>query len=250
MDEVKVEQLEGVRVLRLNRGVTNPINLGLVVSLGKVLEAMKEEGTNDAVVLTGNDKFFSIGFDLPELVRLDREGMLTFYQAMNRVSIELYTFPRPTVAAIGGHATAGGCILALCCDYRHISKGRKLMGLNEVKLGLPVPYPADRMLHQIIGTRYAREIMETGEFYAPEQALSMGLVDDVVGPEELLQHAIGRAKVLGAMTPHAFKRIKANRVGPVKGQILANLEKREITFLEMWFSDETQQLLHEAMKRF
>lgn len=77
--------------------------------------------------------------------------------------LALYTLPKPVVAAITGHAIAGGCILALCCDYRFISEGRKLMGLNEVKLGVPVPYLADRVLHALVGTRYAREIIESGE---------------------------------------------------------------------------------------
>ena len=69
--------------------------------------------------------------------------------------------------------------MAICCDYRVIASGKKLMGLNEIKLGVPVPYPGDVILKQIIGTRYAQMIMEMGEFFGPEQLMQMGMVNQV-----------------------------------------------------------------------
>ena len=108
---------------------------------------------------------------------------------------KLFTFPKPTAAAISGHAIAGGCILTLCCDYRYIAEGRKLMGLNEIKLGVPVPYVADCILRSLVGFRHAREIMESGDFYQPETSFQKGLVDAVLPLENVLAPVASRVDI-------------------------------------------------------
>jgi len=162
----------------------------------------------------------------------------------------LYRWPKPTVAAIPGHATAGGCILALCCDYRFITEGRKLMGLNEIKLGVPVPYPADCILRQVVGTENAREIMDTGEFYPPEKLLQMGMVDQVLPLDQVLPKAIEKARLEGALPDETFGLSKRSRVGKIEAQILERLAEQEQLFVERWYSDETRERLREAMKKF
>jgi enoyl-CoA hydratase/carnithine racemase len=158
--------------------------------------------------------------------------------------------PKPTVAAIAGHAIAGGCILALCCDYRVIGDGRKLMGLNEIKLGVPVPYVADRILRDLVGGRHARQVVESGDFYRPEEALSLGLVDQVCPAEQVLSQAIDRASQLGSSSPEAFAMIKRNRVERLEAEILARLEDKEGLFVERWYSEEARARLREAMEKF
>jgi len=248
---IEREDIEGVARLVLKNGVTNPISLELVQELhGLVVEARDDPSVRSLVIVSGNDKFFSIGFDLPTLSKLGKEDLMFFYQSFNRLSIDLYTMPKPTVAALKGHAIAGGCILALCVDYRFMAEGRKLMGLNEVKLGLPVPYPADNILRQIVGDRNARNIMEGGEFYESKDSLKMGLVDEVQPIDKVLDSSMEKARKLGEMPTAAFGMIKKNRVEPVKGRILARLEKRELFFLECFFSEGTQALIKEAVKKF
>jgi enoyl-CoA hydratase/carnithine racemase len=96
----------------------------LVDELGKLLERIEHDSSVSALVLgSSNDKFLSIGFDIPRLFELPREDFTTFFSEFNRVCLSLYTLPKPTIAAITGHAVAGGCILALCCDYRFIAEG-------------------------------------------------------------------------------------------------------------------------------
>ena len=247
----KMENLDGVSVLRLTNGVTNPISLELIRDISKNLDKLKDDGETHSLVITGtNDKFFSIGFDLPNLYKQGKDEIRTFYRAYNRLCLDLYTFPKPTVAALTGHAIAGGCILALCCDYRVIASGKKLMGLNEIKLGVPVPYPGDIILKQIIGTRYAQMIMEVGEFYRPEALMQMGMVNDVVKLKGVMEKALEHARILGKYPPMAFRMIKKNRVEEVKRQILEDLDEKEQYFLKCWFSDETRELLKEATKKF
>jgi enoyl-CoA hydratase/carnithine racemase len=166
------------------------------------------------------------------------------------VCLRLYTFPKPTVAAITGHAVAGGCILALCCDYRLIAEGKKLMGLNEIKLGVPVPYLADCVLQGIVGTRCARDMMDTGEFYVPADALRMGLVDAVFPVGDVLPKAVEKARLLGAWPPPAFALIKRNRVEQIEQRVMARREEKERLFVDCWYSEEARQRLKEAIEKF
>ena len=248
---VCVEYSDKVAILKLNRSVTNALNLQLVEELGETLREVRHSSDVHSLVLaSSNDKFFSIGFDIPQLFELTREDFDSFYQTFNRMCLDLYTLPKPTVAAITGHAIAGGCILALCCDYRLIAAGRKLMGLNEIKLGVPVPYLADRVLWQIVGVRYAREITDMGEFYRPEELLRMGAVDQVLSSEQVLQKSVEKARLLGLLPQEALAAIKQNRVEMVEAQVLAHLEEKEQFFIERWYSAQARKRLQEAMERF
>ena len=195
METIHLDFDDNIAMVMLNHGVTNALSPQLIRELAEVLESVAKHSNVKALVLTSvSEKFFSIGFDLPKLIQLSEADLRNYYKTFNRVCMQLYSLPKPTVAAIPGHAIAGGCILALCCDYRFMAEGRKLMGLNEVKLGVPVPYPAACILQQLVGTRHSREIMETGEFFLPETLLQMGLIDRVLNLEKLLPTAIEMAK--------------------------------------------------------
>lgn len=251
MELVCIEHHDKVAVLKLNKGTTNALNLQLLNQLAESLQKVKEDtGVHGLVLGCANEKFFSIGFDIPALFELTRDDFNIFYRTYNRVCMDLYTLPKPTIAALTGHAIAGGCVLALCCDYRFIADGKKLMGLNEIKLGVPVPYPGDRILSQMVGARKAQEIMEGGEFYPPEESYKIGMVDQVLPQEQVLPEAIKKAKLLGAMPNKAYGMIKRNRIEAVESQVQAQLAKKEKFFLECWYSDETRKRLQEAIKKF
>jgi enoyl-CoA hydratase/carnithine racemase len=251
MELISREDLHGVAVLKLNHGVANALNPQLVEELAATLRSVRDDRDIRALVLaSANERFFSIGLDIPELFELSVEEFGVFYRRFNRVCLELYTLPKPTVAAITGHAIAGGCILALCCDYRFIAEGRKLMGLNEIKLGVPIPYPGDCILQQSVGIRHAREMTSAGEFYQPEELLRMGVVDQVLPLEQVLPKSIEKAALLGAYPPAAFAMIKRNHVEPVEARILASLEEQDKLFIECWYSAEARERLREAIKKF
>ncbi len=251
MKLIHIEHRDKVAILKLNRGIINALNPPLINELTESLHKVRDNtDVNSLVLSSSNDKFFSIGLDIPQLFELTKEDFKVFYQTFNRVCIDLYTLPKPTIAAITGHATAGGCILALCCDYRFIAEGRKLMGLNEIKLGVPVPYPADCILRQIVGTRYAREITNTGEFFQPETLLQMGMVDQVLPLEQVRPKSIEKAKLLGALPHKAFEMSKRNLVETVEAQILTHLAEKEEFFVECWYSEEGRKRLKEAIKKF
>ncbi|MFQ6087884.1 MAG: enoyl-CoA hydratase/isomerase family protein [Candidatus Methanofastidiosia archaeon] len=251
MKMIHIECHDKVRIVKLNHGITNALNLQLVNELAETLQRLKHDSDVHSLVLgSSNEKFFSIGFDIPELFELVKKDFRLFYQTFNSLCLDLYALPKPTIAAIMGHAIAGGCILTLCCDYRFIAEGRKLMGLNEIKLGVPLPYPADCMLRQIVGTRNACKILYTGDFYQPEELLQIGMVDQVLPLEQVLSKSIEKAKLLGAFPQEAFRMIKHNRVEMVEAQVLSHLKEKEEFFLKCWYSYEARERLREAIKKF
>ena len=251
MKMIRIEHHGEVAIVKLDRGVTNTIDLQLVEELSETLQGVTHDpGVHSLVLGSSNERFFSIGFDIPQLFGLARQDFKFFYQTFNRVCMDLYTLPKPTIAAITGHAIAGGCILALCCDYRFIAQGRKLMGLNEIRLGVPVPYLADCVLRHIVGVRYARDIMDIGEFYQPEESLQMGIVDQVLPLEQVLPKSIEKARLLGGSPQEAFAMIKRNRIEGVEAQILTRLEEKERFFVDCWYSGEARERLREAMEKF
>jgi enoyl-CoA hydratase/carnithine racemase len=251
MSFISVEISNTAAFLKLNRETTNAINHKLVDELSGALHDLGANDTLHCLILTSNNKkFFSIGLDIPGLFDLTRQEFKHFFHAFNQVSIDLLTFPKPTIAAIPGHAIAGGCILTLCCDYRFIAAGHKLMGLNEVKLGVPVPYPAACVLPHIVGYRNAREMMYTGDFYPPEVAFSMGLVDEVVPIDQIKSKSIEKATSLSAGSSQAVAQIKKGHLAPVKKQIEKHLEEKEERFIDRWYADDTRSRLKEAMEKF
>jgi enoyl-CoA hydratase/carnithine racemase len=238
-------------VVKLCHGVTNAISPDLVSQLAEVVQNVKQDPGIDGLVLTGsNEKFFCIGLDIPRLYELDRDAFASFFRAFHHLCLDLYTLPKPTVAAVTGHATAGGCILAVCCDYRFIADGKKFMGFNEVKLGVPVPYRAVCMLRSLLGDRYAREMMESGDFYRPEELLQMGLVDRVLPVDQVVAAAVEKVAALGSMPRQGYAMIKQDRVESVVEQIARRFEEKDKYFVQCWFAGQTREKLKEAMEKF
>jgi enoyl-CoA hydratase/carnithine racemase len=248
---IRKELRDGVAIVALDHGVVNPLGPEMVQALSEALGAVREDPTARALVLTSaNDKFFSIGLDIPELFPLSREEFGRFFHGFSRLCLELFTFPKPTVAALTGHALAGGFILTTCCDYRFIAEGRKLLGMNEVKLGVPVPYAADRILRELVGGRAAREICESGEFYPPEASLRLGLVDAVLPLGEVQPRAVEKARTLGSSPSPAYAETKRNRVERVEADILARMEEKDRLFVDLWYAPEARERLKAAMRKF
>ena len=248
---VRIDRDGPVAIVRLSRGVTNPINGELVSELAAAFRHVREQPDIRGLVLaSASDKFFSIGWDIPQLIGLTKSEFADFFRRYNSMCLDLYTLPKPTVAVITGHAIAGGCILALCCDYRLVADGKKLMGVNEIKLGVPLPYVVDCALPALVGGRYAREIMESGDFYLPDAALRMGVVDAVMPLDQVLPASIEKAKALGAMPEQAFTIIKRNRTEPIEKEIAVHLEEQERRFIECWYSEVARERLREAAAKF
>lgn len=248
MSSVSIESRESVGILRLTHAVTNPLGPELVKALSNALHQARREF--QALVLAGGEKFFSIGFDLPVLLELDRNGMVAFFHGFEDLLLDLYTVPMPTVCAVKRHAVAGGTILMLTTDYRFASSGRTLVGLNEIRLGVPVPYAADLMLRQLVSERIATEMIYRGELVEASTMQAGGLVDRVLPAEEVETQALEAAAELAKFSPEAFAALKENRVEEVQRRYREHGRERNERFLDVWFSPSAQQGLREAATRF
>ena len=248
MPKVIIEAHDAVAVLRFNNGVTNAISPELLDDLLATVKQVKNEF--NGMVLAGGDKFFCIGMDLPNLLQLDRPDMTDFYARFIQAVFDLYTLPMPTACAIDGHATAGGAIFAISSDFRFVSSGRRFIGFNEVKIGIPIPYLVDLMLRQIVGDRCATGLMFSGEFVEPEEAQRIGLVDDVVAPEDLEEKAVAKITELAALPACGLTAIKNNRVESVSSRFEEKRSADSDCFLDCWFNPAVQELLQEAAKKF
>ena len=248
---ITLERVGQVGILTMNRGITNALNLDFIDELMAVLLEVREDDSIRGLMLeSSNYKFFCIGFDIPQLISLPRGDFAHFYHSFNVTALELYSLPVPTIAVVTGHAIAGGCVLSLACDYRYIAHGRKLIGLNEIQLGVPVPYIADRILQDLVGIRYSREIMEVGDFYEPDQAYRMGLVDSIFTLGEVRTAAREKIESIGQMPSQAYALIKANRIEGIVDQVTKLREEKESAFVDRWVADDTRRLLQAAVAKF
>ena len=220
----------------------------LVEELSLALQEV--QGRFRGMVLAGGNKFFSIGLDLPALLKLSRKDMAAFWVGFEDTVLALYTLPIPTAAAIAGHAPAAGTILALACDFRFIASGRKLIGLNEIQIGLPVPYLADLMLRQVVGDRAATEMEYLGALLMPEEAQAAGVVDGVCSEDEVEARALAHIEAVAALPPSGFPLTKQHRVKDMAAQFLAGRESINQAFMDCWFMPSTQALLKEAATKF
>ena len=251
MEAIQYTERAGVAVVTLNHGVTNAINAQVIREIGEILQRIKEnDDVHGLVITSANAKFFSIGFDLPEVYPLSQKAFSAFFHRYNLLSLDLYTFPKPVVSAITGHATAGGCIIALCTDFRLMTEGRSLIGVNEAKLGLPVTSLADRLLRNLIGGPLARDVICRGDLYSPEAALKMGMIDEVLPLEEVVPAAIKKIEDLVAVSPAAFAIGKTYRVRSNVAQVRATAKEDEQRFITQWFSPAARQQLGEALKQY
>lgn len=248
MPTITTEQKEKITVVSLSGSVTNPVGRDLVRELSEALKEAKQGAKG--LVLTGGEKFFSIGLNLPELLLLNREEMNEFWQRFIQLCFDLYTLPMPTGAAVTGHAPAAGTIFALACDFRYVAEGKKLMGLNEIKIGIPTPYPADLMLRQLVGDRVATEMLYTGNFFTPDKALQKNLVDQVHPQASVLPSMIQKISELASNAPKAFQAMKKVRTEDIVNKYQRNIKSYNDMFLDCWFSDFTQNALKKAAENF
>jgi enoyl-CoA hydratase/carnithine racemase len=245
---ITLESRDKVAVLRLENGVTNAINPEFVRQITQALTEVREQ--YQGLVLSGGAKFFSIGFDLPALLPLDRPGMTRFFEEFEHMLLDLLRLPLPVACAIAGHAIAGGTILALTGDFRFAASGKKMVGLNEIRLGLPVPLLADLMLRQLVGDRAATTLLYGGELLTVSAAEEIGLLDKLVPEAELEDYCVKKIADLALFFRPAFAEIKANRVEPLLHRHHQHHQAKNQSFLDCWFSPTVQEWLRGAAKKF
>eukprot|EP00697_Spironema_sp_BW2_P013174 gnl/Spiro4/3139_TR1524_c0_g1_i1.p1 gnl/Spiro4/3139_TR1524_c0_g1~~gnl/Spiro4/3139_TR1524_c0_g1_i1.p1 ORF type:complete len:243 (+),score=70.06 gnl/Spiro4/3139_TR1524_c0_g1_i1:143-871(+) len=170
----------------MQRAPVNALNLELLQELKHAIVACERDQDCRGLLLTSSTpRVFSTGLDVLEMYRPDETRLHFFWEALQDLWLTLYVSPLATAAAITGHSTGAGCLLACSCDYRVMAEGQFTIGMNEAQLGMIPPWWFCETLRHTVGTRQAERLLQTGTLVNPRQALAIGLVDSVVAPEEL-----------------------------------------------------------------
>jgi enoyl-CoA hydratase/carnithine racemase len=207
-----------VAVLRLAHGKASALDLELCSALTAQLEEYRRSSAK-ALVLTGTGRIFSAGVDL---VRITTEGapyMRAFLPALNRALETLFSLLKPVVAAVNGHAIAGGCIMACAADHRLMARDGGRIGIPELLVGVPFPVVPLEIMRFAVAPPHLQLMISRGLTLAPDEALQRGVVDAVVDPDRVVHDAIGVAQALAAIPVSAFALTKRLLREPVLERI-------------------------------
>ena len=202
-----------------------------------------------ALVLSGAPGMFSAGLDVPFLLTLDRAGIGELWRAFYALLRALAASPLPVVAAITGHSPAGGAVLAIFCDLRVMADGDFRIGLNEVRVGLPMPPVILAAARRLLGPRVAERLCVGGELLSPAAAARVGLVDEVVPPARVVERAVAAARELAALPPAAMAETRRLARADLVAPFEAAGEAETAALIESWFSAEAQSTLRALVER-
>lgn len=235
-----------VRVLRMERGKVQALDLELLLAIDQALDEARHAG--EALVLTGTGTAFSAGVDLLRIVDGTDDHIVEYLTAFRRVLLRLFGWPRPLVTAINGHAVAGGALLAWCGDLRVMAEGQGRIGVPELRVGVAFPAVAVAIAKFATAGQHLQELLYLGRTYAPEDARAYGLVDDVVGADWLQTRAVELAATLSLLPPSSFALTKKALRGPVL-DALAAAERVEDDVVSDWLKPETRQHIKDYLLR-
>ncbi|MGH2784018.1 MAG: enoyl-CoA hydratase/isomerase family protein [Actinomycetota bacterium] len=244
---IEVSYVEGIAVLRIEHGPVNALDDELLAGLAGALDEVEAEGAAAAVVM-GKGLAFSAGADL---IRLLDEGAAYVEAARPYASLvfrRMFLMPIPMVAAINGHAIAGGCVLALACDHRVSASGEHRIGLPELRVGVPFPMWALEIVRFALGPPHLQRMLYSGRLARPDEALTLGLIDEVVPPDTLLDAALVAARRLAAIPPPTFALTKSALREPF-AQRARDAEPRDDEGMKIWASDEVRASVQRFIER-
>jgi len=234
----------GVRIATLNRPPANAINIDLLNDLRTVCEAATIDDSVRAVVITGSGKFFSGGIDLNTLragAGTQRWNPATFGKSDGVFA--LWTLSKPTVAMINGHAIAGGAILAWACDVRIAARGPAKIGLNELAIGIAPPRAAYEIGRLALTHQRMWKIGLGAKLHDTDAAYALGMVDEVVDPDDLERVCLAEARRLGSYPRAAYARCKRMVQHDAVQAVLNESDEQVRALVEVWTSAETMQAL-------
>lgn len=233
---------DAVLEMRLARPPVNALDPALLLALRQAIEAAPHDSVR-GIVLSGRSGMFSAGLDVPALLALDRNGMDALWHALFGLCGALARSSLPVVAAITGHSPAGGAVLSIFCDYRVMARGAYRIGLNEVQVGLTVPEPIQKALRRLVGTYRAERLMVAGTMLDADQALACGFVDELADVDHVVTRAIAWLGDLLALPPRAMAETRRLARADLAAAFADPTAFDIAAYVEMWFRDETQQVL-------
>jgi enoyl-CoA hydratase len=245
-----VEDRGGVRVLFLSRGKANALTGDFCEEIHRAArEAEKDSAVRGVVLTSASSTIFCGGFDLGLLAYADPETFGRFIRIFETLFFDLFLLGKPLVAALTGHAVAGGALLAATADFRLAAEGPGKIGLPEVTLGVHVPRYCVEALRVTVGEQALRRWALLGETMPFEEAHALGAIDRIVPVRELLNEAVAFASRLGGSTSEVYAAIKRDLRGAAYEKAREIIPEGRKAFVDSWFSEVGQRGMTQALAR-
>ena len=243
MNTLKVTVKDRLAIITMDRGKSNALNGEMITELMNMFSNLENDDTIGGAIITGTTTFFSAGLDLIELYNYNEQQATDFWNLFLSFTAKITSFKKPLVAAINGHAPAGGCVIALACDARIMAEGRFVVGLNEVPVGIIVPNCIFNLYAFWLGKAAASRSLLEGKLFQPEEAKAIGLIDEVVNPESILTAAERCARKYMAFEPNTWQQSKLS----IRRELLESTSSDQsadlAVMLKQWWSPATRTIL-------
>lgn len=226
-ERVSYEVADGIATVAMDDGKVNAMSPAMLDELFEALD--RAESDEAVVILTGRETVFSGGFDLKTFQAGDGDAIRAMLAGGARLTERLLSFPNPVVAACNGNAIAMASFTLLCCDLRIGAKGDFKLGLNEVALGLTIPWYAIEAARYRLTPPWFDRCTVTGVLIGPDQAREAGFLDEVLPHDQVAGRALEAARVLAAVSREAHLANKLRVRERVLEGVRAGVERIETT---------------------
>lgn len=243
MEYIKVKVENRTANLFLDRGKSNAFHAEMLAEMKSAVEAAEADPAIEGLVLHGKEGFFSAGLDLITLYSYNEAEIQAFWELFMAFVESLVAFRKPAVAAISGHAPAGGCVLALCCDARVMAEGDYIIGLNEVPVGIVVPDSIFELYSFWLGRGNAYRYLLQGKLLSPQEALAAGLVDEVVPAQRIRTVAERHLGMYTQFERQTWWQSKANLRRELAKRMAASRQESIAMVLKQWWTPSTRSIL-------
>jgi enoyl-CoA hydratase len=244
-----VTTTDGVATIRLSRGKANALDLELCRALAGTFREVEQADDVRAAVLTGTSTIFCAGVDLYCYLDGGDEYVDAFVPAFTEAFRTLFALQIPVVAAVNGHAIAGGCVLAAACDYRIMARGSGTIGVPALKVGLPFPLAAIEILRFATSESHLQELVYRGKTYDVSEAYEHGLVDELAVSDDLLDRARELAAQLAEEPSARFSITKRQLRAPVLEAVRRYASDTDAQVIAEWKNPRTVEAIRQYVSR-
>ena len=245
---IEVTEREGIAVATMRHGKANALDIEFCTALAERMTQLAA-GPSRAIVITGQGGIFSAGVDLRRALADGPDYLRRFLPALHALYETLFFLPKPVVAAVNGHAIAGGCVLACCADRRVMVREKARIGVPELQVGVPFPHLAFEIMRFMVAPHRFEEVMLGAQTYPPEEGEIRGLADILEAPEKVLERALAEAGRLAALPPQAFALTKRQSRRPVAASWARDGRGFEDAVTEIWMQPESLQRIRAYVER-
>lgn len=241
MSGIRIERSGRLAVLRMDKARGNAIDEAFVAEMAQAVgEVGTDEDVRGVLLASAHPKLFCPGLDLVSLFAYDRSGMDRFMKAFSDMAIGLFALEKPLLAALSGHAVAGGCVLALTADHRVLRRGAQI-GLNEVRVGVPLPWSVALLLRVSVPAPALSRVALLGANFTDAEAVGLGLVHEIQEAEGFEAACVARLEEFADKDARALGITKTYLRASALAEMRAHEDERRGDFLDAWFSPETRE---------